>query len=186
MPPKEFGKGTGLGLSTALAIVKSHGGFVNVYSEVGNGTKFKVYLPAIKTELQEAEEQKFEMPTGNGEFILIAEDEDSISEITCSTLEAFGYKVLMAQDGAEAVAVYAENMDKIKVVLMDLMMPVMDGQTSIRAIRKINREVKIIAVSGLAEKDRLANIADNVEAFLPKPYTTEKLLKTIQEVLTTK
>jgi two-component system cell cycle sensor histidine kinase/response regulator CckA len=183
---KKLGKGTGLGLSSALAIVKSHGGFVNVYSEVGNGTKFKVYLPAIKTELQEAEEQKFEMPTGNGEFILIAEDEGSISEITCSTLEAYGYKVLMAQDGAEAVAMYAENIDKIKVVLMDLMMPVMDGQASIRAIRKINREVKIIAVSGLAEKDRLANIADNVEAFLPKPYTTEKLLKTIQQVLTTK
>jgi two-component system cell cycle sensor histidine kinase/response regulator CckA len=183
---KELGKGTGLGLSTALAIVKSHGGFVNVYSEVGNGTKFKVYLPAIKTELQEAEEQKFEMPTGNGEFILIAEDEGSISEITCSTLEAYGYKVLMAQDGAEAVAVYAENIDKIKVVLMDMMMPVMDGQASIRAIRKINPEVKIISVSGLTEKDRLANIADYTKAFLPKPYTAEKLLKAIHEVLSTK
>jgi PAS domain S-box-containing protein len=183
---KEFSKGTGLGLSTAHAIVKSHGGFFNVYSEVGNGTAFRVYLPAIKTEMQNVEEQRSELLPGQGEWILVAEDEESIRDVTFSTLETYGYKVLTANDGAEAVAAYAENMDKIKVILMDMMMPVMDGQASIRAIRRVNPEVKIIAVSGLTEKDRLAKVADYTNAFLPKPYTTEKLLKTIHEVISKK
>ncbi len=180
---KEHGKGTGLGLSAAHAIVKSHGGFINVYSEVGKGTAFRIYLPAIKTEAQKAEKQLLELPVGNGELILVAEDEGSIREVTVSTLETYGYRVITAEDGAKAVAAYAQNKGKIKVVLMDLMMPVMDGQTSIQGIRKINPEIKIIAVSGLAEKNRIANIADLTDAFLSKPYTAEKLLKTIHEVI---
>ncbi|MCX9025332.1 MAG: response regulator, partial [Candidatus Methanoperedens sp.] len=101
-----------------------------------------------------------------------------------STLEKYGYDVLAANDGADAVALYAQNKDKIKVILMDMMMPVMDGEKSIRAIRKINPGVKIIAASGLAEKAKLEKIADTrVQAFLPKPYTAEKLLKTIREVI---
>ncbi|VVB90166.1 Methanogenesis regulatory histidine kinase FilI [uncultured archaeon] len=181
---KEFGKGTGLGLSTSHAIVKSHGGFINVYSEVGKGTIFKIYLPAIKTEMQKAQEQKLDLSLGHGELVLIVEDEASIRDVTCSTLETCGYKVLTADDGAQAVALYAKDKDKINIVLMDMMMPVMDGHASIKAIHRINPGAKIIATSGLSEKDKLMKVTGTgINAFLPKPYTAEQLLKTINEAM---
>ncbi len=184
---KEQGKGTGLGLSTSLGIVKSHSGFITVYSEVRKGTAFKVYLPAITTtETLKAEEQQHELPAGHGESILVVDDEDQIREITKKTLETHGYKVFIANDGKEAIALYSQHREPIKAVLMDMMMPVMDGEESIRRIRKINPEVKIIAVSGLTEKDRLVKVEDLTNGFLPKPYTAEKLLKAIDEVLSTK
>ena len=181
---KEFGKGTGLGLSTAHAIVKSHGGFINVYSEVGKGTKFTAYLPAVKAEVQKEVYEQVELYIGNEELILVVEDESSIREITSTTLKTYGYKVITAAHGKEAVALYAQNRNKIKAVLMDLMMPVMDGYASIRAIKKIDPDARIIAVSGLPEKDKLSNIEYSfAKVFLPKPYTSERLLKTIHEVI---
>ncbi len=180
---KEFGKGTGLGLSTALAIVKSHGGFINVDSKIGKGTVFKVYLPSTGAETGKADEHRSEPGRGHDEFILVVDDEASIRDITTETLKSNQYNVLAASDGAQAVAEYVKNKDKIKVILMDMMMPVMDGHASIRAIRKINPEVKIIAVSGLAEKDKLEKVADYTDAFLSKPYTAEKLLKAVYEVI---
>ena len=184
---KQPGKGTGLGLSTSFAIVKSHGGFINVYSEVGRGTAFKVHLPVAKTaEAQKAEEQ-LELPVGHGELVLVVDDEAMVREITNSILETHGYRVLTANDGVEAIKVYTQNRDKIKVVLMDMMMPVMDGQTCIRALHKINPDIKIIAVSGLAEKEKLAKVAvTHVKAFLTKPYAAKRLLKTIHEVISAK
>jgi PAS domain S-box-containing protein len=184
---KELGKGTGLGLSIVLEIVKSHGGFINVNSEVGKGTVFKIYLPAITTtETQKAEDRRFELPEGHGESILVVDDEPQILDITRVTLESHGYRVLTTDNGKEAIILYSQYRDEIKLVLMDMIMPVMDGSMSIRELRKVDPKVKIIAVSGLTEKDKLTNVAGTVRAFLPKPYTTERLLKTIQEVLTTK
>jgi two-component system cell cycle sensor histidine kinase/response regulator CckA len=184
---KEHGKGTGLGLSTALGIVKNHSGFINVYSEVGKGTTFQVYLPAITTtKIQKVEEPMRELVIGYGELILVVDDEDQIRDITSSALKTNGYRVLTASNGLEAIALYEQNREEIKLVLMDMMMPVMDGLAGIQELRKINPELKIIAASGLTEKDKLTKVAGTMNAFLLKPFTVEKLLRTIHEVLSAK
>lgn len=182
---KEIGKGTGLGLSTALGIIKSHGGFMNVYSEIGKGTIFKIYFPSYgETEtLLPTETERKNIP-GKGELILIIDDEDSICEITKLSLEANGYKVMTASDGIEAITVYAKHKDEINLVLTDMMMPSMDGSTTIRTLEKINPNVKIIAVSGLESNHKLAELSGpSVKSFLLKPYTGQELLKAVQGVL---
>jgi len=183
---KELNKGTGLGLSTVLAIVKSHEGIVNVYSEPGKGTTFKVYLPAMELSAQAKvnESDQTALPRGNGEIILVVDDEASILVITSQTLQAFGYQVLTATDGAEAVALYAQRRNEIAVVLTDMMMPVMGGEAVIRVLTRINPAIKIIAASGLCANVNLARVpGSGVEHFLTKPYTAGALLKTLRAIL---
>ncbi|MDH7500667.1 MAG: MEDS domain-containing protein [candidate division NC10 bacterium] len=182
---KEKDKGTGLGLSIALALVKSHQGFLRVYSEVGKGTRFHIYLPAsLPPEKVQAEEEKAPMPTGSGELVLVVEDEASLREITQMTLEAHGYRTLTASEGTEAVALYAQHPEEIQLVVTDMAMPIMDGSRTIRALRRMNPSLKIIAVSGL-EAERLVAEASEVavQALLRKPFTAENLLRTMGEVL---
>jgi PAS domain S-box-containing protein len=179
-------KGTGLGLSTVLAIVKSHDGIVNVYSEPGKGTTFKVYLPAMETSSEARKEQAevANLPRGNGETILVVDDEASILAITSQTLQAFGYRVLTAANGAAAVAAYAKRQDEIAVVLTDMMMPIMDGPATIHALLQINPTVKIMAASGLDTNGGEAKIAGvGIKYFLTKPYTAGTLLKSIRAIL---
>jgi PAS domain S-box-containing protein len=180
---KEPGKGTGLGLSTVLGIVKNHEGFVKVYSEVGKGSQFQVYLPASEeAAIQPVEE--LELLTGQGELILVVDDEPLIQEVTKTSLEERKYRTLVANDGIEAIALYAEHKHEICLVLMDIMMPSMDGLTAIRALQKLNSQVRVIATSGLISNHQLAQVTSiGVKAFLSKPYTMKELLDTIQQVL---
>lgn len=182
---KEMTKGTGLGLSTALSIVKSHGGFINVYSELHRGSQFSVYLPAIDTaEAAEAGTLPTDLPLGHGELILVVDDEESIREITRGTLETFGYKVLTANDGTEALAIYADKKNEIAAVLTDMVMPFMDGPATIRVLQRMNPNVRIIAASGLGAGQRAGEgTLEGVSVFLNKPYTAEKLLKSLAQVL---
>ncbi|MGL5880800.1 MAG: ATP-binding protein, partial [Xenococcaceae cyanobacterium] len=176
---KEIGKGTGLGLSTVLGIVNSHGGFVNVYSEVERGTRFVVYLPAdFKAETKTIEDE--DMPTGFGELILVVDDEALILEIAQNSLQAYGYQIITAKNGKEAILRYQQYRDRVRVVLIDMMMPELGGFRAIEEFLAIDPQLKIIATSGLIKEE--ATIT-KVNAFLPKPYTLKKLLSTLQLVL---
>ena len=183
---KEVGKGTGLGLSTAHTIVKSHGGFVNVDSAIGVGTTFKIFLPAGPALQLTATRPPFQsnLLRGRDELVLVVDDESAIRHITQQALEAFGYRVITAKDGAEAVVLYAQQTRQIAVVLTDMTMPIMDGATTIQVLKRINPSVRIIAVSGREVTDSVARLTKaGVHDFLAKPYDAKTLVRLVREVL---
>ncbi|BAU63670.1 multi-sensor hybrid histidine kinase [Stanieria sp. NIES-3757] len=180
---KQPGQGTGLGLSTAIGIVKNHGGEIKVESNPRSGTQFQIYLPASEAIAGTQTMINDTIPFGKKELILIVDDEAPIREITKATLETHNYRVVTANDGIEAIAVYAQQWQEIEVVLMDLIMPEMDGLTAMLALKKINPRVKLIATSGLATKDQVtAAESIGIKAVLVKPYTAEKLLLILSKV----
>jgi PAS domain S-box-containing protein len=183
---KEFNKGTGLGLSTVMAIVKSHNGFLHVESAPAHGTTFEVFLPACEfsAENQKEPAEALVLPRGKGETVLIVDDEASILAVTTHTLETFGYRTLSASNGAEALAIYAQFAGEIAAVLTDMAMPVMDGATTIRGLRQINPNIRIIASSGLTANGTIAKASEaGTKHFLAKPYTADMLLKTLRSTL---
>ncbi|MFN0085609.1 MAG: PAS domain S-box protein [Blastocatellia bacterium] len=182
---KGKGQGSGLGLAMVQGIVRGHGGFVNVLSRPGQGTEFKIYIPAQDLPIPEhAVEILVDLPSGNGELILVVDDEADIREVTSRTLENNGYRVLVACDGAEAIEIFREHVGDIQLVLTDMVMPNLDGPGAIRAFKEINPDIRVVATSGVKTTGKLAEATrEGVKTFLPKPYTADLLLSVIAETL---
>jgi CheY-like chemotaxis protein len=178
---KGAGKGTGLGLASVHAIVRKYHGFVNVTSAAGEGTVFKIYFPVDPSMKSDSRPpMMIENQRGKGETVLLVDDERSIRDIAQQTLESFGYRVLVAGDGIEGIALYVRNAGTIGVVITDMLMPNCDGLSMIRALLGINSEVRIIAASGQGiDPETVKGVSD----FLAKPYSAEAMLKLIRAVL---
>jgi len=175
-------KGTGLGLSTVIGIVRSHGGFVRVYSAPGQGSTFAVYLPACGaaagTSLLTKAETTFR---GNGETILVVDDEAAVREVLRKLLTALNFKVLTVTNGTEALIEVAEKRAELRMVITDLHMPQMDGLTFVRVLKGRLPRVGIIVISGrLDEREENEFKALGVSALLDKPFTQAKLVETLK------
>jgi PAS domain S-box-containing protein len=180
---KAPGKGTGLGLSTSLNIVKNHGGFMTLQSEVGRGTEFKVYLPVAGELVTEAAPEKVSLPIGAGEWVLVVDDEEAILAIMRATLENYGYKVSTATSGPEAITRFAQNTTDFSLVITDLDMPFMDGHATIETLRKISPGLKFIITSGAEKETEEVRPQARADEFIAKPFTSETLIKAVHKIL---
>jgi PAS domain S-box-containing protein len=181
---KAIGKGTGLGLSTVATIVKNHRGFVNVSSQEGKGTQFRVYLPAAEQMSIDSTPPQLEPLNGNRELILIVDDEPSIRDTLITTLEDYQYRAMVAADEQEAIELYTRHHDTIRAVLLDYMMPASDPIKTIAKLQRINRHIPIVIMSGLPTQeieDRTENLG--ISSFLPKPFGTRDLLHTLKSAI---
>jgi CheY-like chemotaxis protein len=181
---KEAGEGTGLGLATVFGMVGSHGGHIHCNSELGVGTTFKIHFPAIETELEWSAETTQEMPAFGTETILIVDDEESIRELAKELLNSFGYKVLTASNGREAIDIYSEAKDVISLILLDLIMPEMDGTKCLQKLLQINPLVKVLVASGYsANGPAIEAAAIGAKGYVSKPYDMRQLLRMVRGIL---
>ncbi len=181
---KEVGKGTGLGLATVYGIVKQHDGHIMCYSEPEHGTTFKIYLPATQTE-KEVETATFETAIPGGtETVLLVDDEESIRELGAELLDSFGYKVITASNGKEALEIYRVEKDRISLILLDLIMPVMDGKKCLEEILQIESKAKVIIASGYSEHGPANGIMEaGAKGFIDKPFDMRELLEKIRKII---
>lgn len=181
---KEIGKGTGLGLSMVYGIVKQHRGQVNVYSEEGKGTVFKIYLPAVERRAGDIPPTVPERICGGNETILLAEDDKTVLKLTAMTLRSAGYTVLTAVDGEDAMIQFEQNKDQIDLVMLDVMMPRMGGKETLQKMKKIRPDLPHLFASGYSENAVHTGFIQNPELhLLSKPYRSEDLLRKIRQIL---
>ena len=181
---KEVGKGTGLGLSIVYGIVKQHGGYVNVYSEPEKGTTFKMYLPLVAESVEVKQTMEPEPHAGGGETVLVAEDDADVRRLTCGILEAFGYRVISAEDGDDAIQKFLDNKETIDLVLLDVVMPKKSGREVLREMRKIREGIKVLYMSGypvgIVEQQ---GIVEKGTPLIVKPVSPKDLLRNVRKVL---
>jgi len=180
---KEMGRGTGLGLASAYGIIKNHNGFIDVYSERGEGTTFNIYLPASEKEAVNEEEVNEELFRGI-ETLLLVDDEDMIVDVGCGIIEKLGYKSLTAKSGEEAIGIYKKNHDKIDMVIIDMIMPDMGGGETYDKLKEINPDVKVLLSSGYSINGQATEILERgCNGFIQKPFNMADLSKKIREIL---
>jgi len=181
---KKTGKGTGLGLAMVYGIIKGHQGYITCYSEPGEGTAFKIYLPTIEQEAESEELKEEKMPVGGTETILLVDDEQSIRELGKDTLAKFGYKVIMAPDGESALELYREKKKKIDLIILDLIMPGMGGRKCLEKLLKINPQVKALIASGYSVNEPTKEALEaGARGFISKPYDLKQMLKAVRKAL---
>ena len=181
---KEIGRGTGLGLSIVYGIIKQHNGYINCFSEPEKETTFRIFLPLTKTKTEESDPPASVLPAGGTETILLAEDDASVRKITRAMLEEFGYKVIEATDGEEAIRTFADNVDNIRLLLFDLLMPRKNGKEAFEEIKKIRPGVKALFTSGYtADVIHGKDLFEQGLNLIPKPVFSAELLTRVREVL---
>ncbi|MBW2343858.1 MAG: response regulator [Deltaproteobacteria bacterium] len=183
---KEMGRGTGLGLASVYGIIKGHGGYIDVESEKGVGTTFSIYLPATKAEVSaytEEKEGRIEVSRGSG-TVLFVDDEEMIIDVGTKMVEAFGYEVLTARDGKEAIEIYKVKRDRIDMVILDMIMPGLGGGETYDRLKEINPDIKVLLSSGYSIDGQANEILERgCDGFIQKPFNMNQLSRKIREIL---